>query len=353
LHKTIMMKPTEILREIAYPFTEVASLLAMTMFFLLGSLAGRGGPLGLFLWFVILPPMFRYLLYLLEARAARREAPALDAALFGLAENLWSLIPLILILAVIWAEFLLADRFSPPVAMVFGIGVLLIFPASSAVLAITRSSVQGLNPVAWIQLIRVCGLNYALIFVVMALFVFAVPALLRGLGLPEFVIEMSGFYALFLLFTFTGAVVGRSDAVAMVSIPDSVELTPDEVDLRSDAERARTLSHAYGLISRNDRAGGLAHLQTFIDAAADPACDYRWFFSEMLAWEKKDDALFFAQRYLTYLLDVEADTESLKLIARCRLENERFRPLPTDRERALQVAQRLRHNELVKVLQQV
>jgi len=347
-----MMGPAEILREIAYPFTEMAALLAMIMFFLLGSLAAWGGMYGLFLWVIILPPLFRYLLYLLEARAARREAPALDAALFGLAENLWSLIPLVLILVVIWIEVLLAENVSPTVAMVFGLGFLLILPASSAVLAITRSPVQGLNPIAWIRLIRLCGLNYALIFVVMAFFVFALPALLRAVGLPGFTIEIAAIYSLFLFFTFTGAVTGRTNAVAMVSIADPRELTPDEVETRSDAERTRTLSHAYGFISRNDRAGGLAHLQTYIDASPDPARDYRWFFDEMLNWEGKDDALFFAQRYLTYLLDVDARTDALKLIVRCRLENERFKPLPADRERALQVALQLQHDELVKFLQE-
>ncbi len=347
----VMMKPAEILREVAYPCTEMASLLAMIMFFLLGSLAAWGQLYGLFLWFIILPPLFRYLLYLLEARAARREAPALDAALFGLAENLWSLIPLILIIAVIWGEVLLAKNLSPTAAILFGLGFLLIFPASSAILAITRSPVQGLNPFAWIRLIRSCGPDYALFFVVMAFFVVGEPALLRAVGLPGFTIEIVGIYSLFLFFTFTGAVAGRSNVIAMVSIPDSRELTPEEVETRTDAERTRTLSHAYGFISRNDRAGGLAHLQTYIDASPDPARDYRWFFNEMLNWEGKDDALFFAQRYLTYLLDVDAKTDALKLIARCRLENERFKPLPGDRERALQVALQLQHDELVKFLQ--
>lgn len=344
-----MMKPAEILREIAYPCTEMAALLAMIMFFLLGSLAAWGRLYGLFLWFIILPPLFRYLLYLLEARAARREAPALDAELFGLAENMWSLIPLVLIMAVISGEVLLAGRFSPIVAIVFGLGFLLIFPASTSVLAITRSPVQGLNPIAWIRLIRLCGLDYALIFVVLALFVVVLPALLNAVGLSGFMTEIVGIYALFLLFTFTGAVVGRSNAMAMVSFPDA---SPDEVEARTDVERTKALSHAYGFISRNDRAGGFAHLQTYIDASPYPAHDYRWFFDEMLNWEGKDDALFFAQRYLTYLLDVDAQTDALKLIARCRLENERFKPLPADRERALQVALRLQHDELVKFLQE-
>ena len=346
-----MMKPADILREIAYPFTEMAALRAMIMFFLLGSLAAWGRLYGLFLWFIILPPLFRYLLYLLEARAAHREAPALAAELFGLAENLWSLIPLILIMAVIWGDVLLAKNLSPIAAMFFGLGFLLIFPASSAILAITRSPLQGLNPIAWIRLIRLCGVDYALIFVVMAFFVIGVPALLRAVGLPGFTIEIAGIYSLFLFFTFTGAVAGRSNAVAMVSIADAVELTPDEVGARTDAERTQVLGHAYGFISRNDRAGGLAHLQTYIDASPEPARDYRWFFDEMLNWEAKDDALFFAQRYLTYLLDVDAKTDALKLIARCRLENERFKPLPGDRERALQVALQLHHEELVKFLQ--
>ena len=136
----------------------------------------------------------------------------------------------------------------------------------------------------------------------------------------------------------------------MISIPDPVELSPGEVKSRTDNERTRILRHAYGFISRNNRAGGLAHVRAYIESSPDSAQDYRWFFAEMLKWESKDAALFFAQEYLTYLLDINAQIDAVKLIARCRLENARFLPLPSDRERALNIALQLQHEELAKYL---
>jgi hypothetical protein len=70
----------------------------------------------------------------------------------------------------------------------------------------------------------------------------------------------------------------------------------------------------------------------------------------MLSWESKDAALFFAQRYLGHLLDTNEDVAAMKLIARCRLENSLFRPLPKDRERALDLAKQLGHDDMVRFL---
>ena len=273
----------------------------------------------------------------------------MGAELFGWAENFWSLFPLILIALLIWGAYVLTQYFGQTVALVYALSIALVFPASMAVLGITRTPSQSLNPVALLRMIRLCGLDYVLIFLVPGSVATILMLFVVGV-MPRFVVDMVTFYLGFLLFTFVGAVVGRSGASAMISIPDPVEMTPDEVAALTDAERTRILSHAYGFISRNDREGGFAHIQTYIDASPNPASDYHWFLNEMFEWESTDDALFFAQRYLTYLLDLNAQIDAMKLIGRCRLENSSFRPLLEDRERVLDVARRLQHEELEKYL---
>jgi len=343
------MKPAKLLREVAYPATDMAVFLAMIGFLLIGELAAAAGFLGLFLAIVTVPAFFRYLLYVLEARVSNRTVPPLAVELFGLAENFWSLFPLVLTAVMIWGGFYFAVNASALVALVFGLAIAFVFPASMTVLAITRSPAQSLNPAALFALIRLCGLDYALIFGVIAI-VGMIPALFAAAGLPDFLIDLAGLYVVFLLFSFTGAVAAATGANAMISIPDSLELTADEIESRTTQERASTLSHAYGFISRNDRAGGFAHLQTYIDVAPDAAIEYRWFIDQMLGWETKDHALFFAQHYLKFLLDNDQSVEAMKLIARCRLENPRFRPLAEDRQRALAVARRMQNDAMVEAL---
>ena len=70
----------------------------------------------------------------------------------------------------------------------------------------------------------------------------------------------------------------------------------------------------------------------------------------MQNWESKDEALFFAQTYLGFLLDANEKVSAMKLIARCRLKNSLFRPLPEDRRRALDVATQLGHDDMVRFL---
>ena len=70
----------------------------------------------------------------------------------------------------------------------------------------------------------------------------------------------------------------------------------------------------------------------------------------MLKWESREAALLLAQRYVNWLLPESRDTDALKLISRCLLENPRFRPLPEDIGAALAAAERLGNDELYEYL---
>jgi hypothetical protein len=343
------MKATDVGRELLYPLTDMAIVFAMIFFWLLFGLAQNAGLLGIALLFLTAPAYIRYLLYLLEARASGKSAPVPDLTMFNPADNLWSLTPLILIAAAVWAGILLASKISLFGVMLIGAGALVIGPASVAVLAVTHSPAESLNPAAMVRMVRACGPAY-----------FVVPGVLIAMsglffmlylaGTPLFLIDLGTSYQIVLLFSMTGAVLQAKNVAMQVTIEDPVEPTADDIARDLDHERQKVANHAYGFVSRGNREGGFAHIRQWLDRETAVENAYQWFFHEMLKWESSDPALFFAQEYLGRLLGWQMDNESLKLIARCLHENARWRPLPENRDEAHELATRHGRDDLIKLL---
>jgi putative membrane protein insertion efficiency factor len=126
---------------------------------------------------------------------------------------------------------------------------------------------------------------------------------------------------------------------------------PDEKEVEQlRKERAAVLNHAYGFISRNNRAGGFKHIHDWIERDPDPDDAWSWFFDQMMLWEIKDPAQLFAQQYLTRLLHAGDYPKAVKVITRCRYINESFLPLADDRELAREAAEVCGNDELANTL---
>jgi hypothetical protein len=338
-----------LIKEVLYPLTDMALVLALIVFLLLEILAEAAGLLGIWLVIVIVPAYFRYLLHLLEARANGRNAPSPGIELFNWVENFWSLFPLVLVSLLIWGEYYLISKFPFTVAAIPGVIVLYLYPASMAVLAVTRSPLESLNPATLLVLIRNCGRDYLLIPLVIVTMSFLVWTLDVS-NVSHLLTKAVALYASFLMFTLTGAVLSANGAGISVDIPPPREPDAEQLDADLTQERTRVLNHAYGFVSHENRQGGLQHIYDCIEQEADAAAAYRWFFEQMLKWESTDAALFFAQNYLSWLLARRRDVEVLKVIARCRLENERFMPVPEDRDAVLAAADRQDNDEIREYL---
>lgn len=126
-----------------------------------------------------------------------------------------------------------------------------------------------------------------------------------------------------------------------------VELEDSEATLRN---RDAVLNHAYGFVSRGNRAGGLKHIYLCIADDPNPDHAWAWFHKRMLSWELTDAVLEFSQQYLKRMLYRDESVAAVKLMLRCRLINEMFRPLPEDRPQALIAAEHCRNEELMRVL---
>ena len=343
------MTATDIGRQLLYPLTDMAIVFAMIFYWLLFGLAQNAGLLGIALLFLTVPAYLRYLLYLLEARANGRSAPVPDITMFNPADNFWTLTPLIPIVVTIWAGILLASKISLFGVMLIGAAALVIVPASVAVLAITHSPAESLNPAAMMRMIRACGASYfavpSVLIVMSALFIALYVA-----GVPLFLIDLSTSYQIILLFSMTGAVLHTNNVAMQVAIEDPLEPTADDIARDLNHERQKVANHAYGFISRGNREGGFTHIRQWLENEAAVEEAYPWFFHEMLKWESNDPALFFAQEYLGRLLRSQMDKDALKLIARCLHENTRWRPLPGNRDEVNELAARHGRKDLITLL---
>jgi len=341
------MKPASLFKAILYPVTHSSVFIPVLVFWLLMSFARWGGVLGLFLMFLVIPAVFRYQMILLEARAYGREPAAPDVDFFRWFGNAWTLFPVPVALIAGWGIIAAGDNFGATAAFLALFVVAALLPASFAVLAITHSPVQSLNPVALGRLLRECADTFWIASVTM---VVAGWLMLQAESLPTMLANLVTMLLISSVFSVIGSLIEPYGLMQDVSIPDSLE--PDEGAIAGDLEKARidVLTHAYGFVSRGNREGGFKHITDWIEKDPDVVAAWAWFFEHMMGWEQNEHALFFAQHYIHDMLQHGEKIPALKVIMRCRLVNEQFRPLREDMPAAIAAAESSGNIELATVL---
>jgi hypothetical protein len=345
------MSFNEYLRELTFPARSLGTGIALITFYLLGQLISLAGLLGIWLATMVVPAFFRYLVLLAQARARGIEADPPGIEYFSLIGNGWSLFPVVPVALIIWGSYSIGQSYGAGAAGIFTLGMIAIVPAMMAVLIITQSPLQSLNPAALTTLIRECGPGYW--WAPATLLSLPFIAVLLNKVLPDWLHSMVGLYLVFALFTVTGAVIREKKLMDEVYIDDPVE--PDvEVQIANlEKERVFNLNHAYGLVSRGNREGGLEHIYQWLQTDSEPEKAWDWFFDRMMAWEESRHALFYAQKYLPRLIAQNDPIKVCKLILRCRLVDETFRPLPEDMPAAIEAAELCGNRELANALKRL
>jgi len=344
------MKPASLLKAAVLPIIEPAVLFVLLMFWVLVSIGTSGSVFGLLVLIVCLPPIFRYQMIVLEASAKGQVPPTFDAEFFNWTGSMWTLFPLPVVIVLFALGHYAVDWFGPAGAyavLALASGFL---PASLAVLAITNSPVQSLNPFAIGKLLKATGDS----FWIASVYLLVVCWL--GVAAEQLPNIAGNFVQLFALFSFasvTGTLIEPSGLVYDVDIPDALEAGDDEIAEQLETARAAVLAHAYGFVSRNNREGGFRHIMNWIEKEADAVAAWAWFFDRMLRWEEQQHALFFAQKYVHDMLRHGEKIPALKVIMRCRLVDEQFHPLREDLPAALEAAESTGNIELAAFLKRV
>jgi hypothetical protein len=346
---TINIKPLVVLRALAYPLTESRVLVPLVFFWLLISFASWGGLLGLFLMFLLLPAVLRYQMILLEARArgVTPEVPGIE--FFNWFGNGWTLFPVLLVVFLAWATVAAGNRLG--IAGVISVLVFagIFFPAAIAILAITHSPLQSLNPMALVRVIHKCAAT----FWIATIFLIVVVWLSISLeALPMLLAVLLQLTLSFAFFSLVGSLIRPYGLIEDIELPESAQAGATAIAGNLEKRRGDTLSHAYGFISRGNREGGLKHLFAGIDEDPDPVAAWAWFFERMLAWDDTMPALFFAQHYVHDHLRHGEQVPAVKLIMRCRLIDPQFRPFPGDLVAAIAAAEATDNPSLADDLRQ-
>jgi hypothetical protein len=341
------MTPREFLQELAYPAGSASTVIALTTFVLLFALAEWAGMLGLWLMVVTVPAFLRYLTLIAEARAEGRDAAPPGIDYFSLAGNLWTLFPVIPVLLMAGLVGATGSAFGGAAATILWAGFALVFPALIGVLVITHSPLQSVDPRAMVHFIRGCGGGYWYAPAAAMMFVL-VPMALEFL--PRTIVSLVEVYLLVGFFAVTGAITRGTGLFSEIDLPESAG--PDEEGVTAGLARRRTaaLNHAYGFVSRGNRDGGLEHIYQWLGGDPDPDAAWPWFLQQMLQWEDRFPGLLFAQQYLGRLLETGDQVAAVKLMLRCRLVDEAFRPLSADLPRAIAAAEACNNRELAAAL---
>lgn len=341
-----MMTPKEYLLELAFPARSPTTILAMILFAFLLGLIGLAGILGVWLAFAVLPAMALFLIRVAEARAEDRDVDPPSIESYTPVGNLWALFPALPLIAVAAGARWVRVEYGQPELVTFGILVALIFPAIIGVLMITHSPTQAMNPTALYRFATETGRDY-----LYAAATFAAMFLISVLGVVIPVIGI--FYLIFAFFAVVGAIARGGELVDDVYLPDPVEPEVDDQLARLERQRVTILNHAYGLASRGNRQGALAHIVTWLGRDPDPADGWSWFFEQMLNWEDTLHALYYAQHYVAWLLARGEKVRATKLILRARTYNARFRPANAQMPAAIEAARSCGNEELADALERL
>lgn len=190
------MKAIDLVKAIFYPLTEFSVLVPLVFFTLLLSLAQLAGLLGMLLMIIVFLGAYRYQMTVLEARAQGKAPATPDVESFNWFGDAWSLFPVPLVALIVWGVLLAADYLGSAGALAVLLFAGAFLPASLAVLAITHSPLQSLNPFALGRLLKACGETF---WIASVYLVVSGWLCLQSVTLP---LLLANFVQLFLTFSF-------------------------------------------------------------------------------------------------------------------------------------------------------
>lgn len=357
-NRTILLKPSEFFREFLTPAMVPPVLFALILFYALFEIALLGRIFGLVIALVlaaqlvifVLPALLRYLMVILQARAYGREPEPLDIDLLSWVGNVWTLFPIVHVAAFVYAVFLTGSYFGGAAALGIAVAYAMFLPASLIILAVSHSVLSSLNPVTLFELVKRCGFVYLIgpAFVIAATWlVIRINVYLNIDTLTEFI----GLYLVFASVAIFGGIARPLHLERELDIPMPASIDAATERDRHLLERTAVLNHAYGIVSRGNRAQGLAHLYKALADDPNDEAGWAWFFENMLRWENPEAALAFAQQYVHELLSYGENVKAVKLMMRCRLVNPAFKPRFEDLELAAAAAEECHNEELASFLQ--
>jgi hypothetical protein len=207
----------------------------------------------------------------------------------------------------------------PLLAVVAGV-----FPASAAIMAMTRSAGSALSPSGLAGLIGDLGADYLKLLVVSLLLSAFAALTSRWPWYLGIFAEMISVWTTLGLFVATGATLrAHRDELDLMEGLDDVE----QRELRERQQQwQKTLDRAYASVRSGLPAQAYRTVKELIEAEGDSLEIYQWTFNGMLAWDDSRHAAMLGERFAKRLWDEGRKHDALELAQRCRKLSPSFVP---------------------------
>ncbi len=204
------------------------------------------------------------------------------------------------------------------------LAVLTAFPASAALMGVTRSLVAALNPASMATVIGVLGPTYwKLVAGCVALTVFNVGAeVVLDHGLLLVPADIISVWSVLAFFALTGAAIGqhRDD----FEIPGEHEQRAARDERDRHGEWRKTLDRAYGSIRGGLVPQGYHTIKGLLASEGDSLEIHQWVFNQMAEWENKSHAVQLGERFVARLMAEDRKHNALELVQQCRRLTAKF-----------------------------
>jgi hypothetical protein len=199
-----------------------------------------------------------------------------------------------------------------------------VFPASAAIMAMTRNAGAALSPLAIGSLIGDLGGDYTKLLLVS----FLLSALMTlASGLPWYLgvfAEMVAVWTTLALFLATGATLRAHRAE--LDLMEGVDDAEQREERDRQAQWQAILDRAYASVRSGLPAQAYRTIKELIESDGDSLEVYQWTFNGMLEWDDPRHAAMLGERFAKRLWEEGRKHEALDLAQRCRKLSPSFVP---------------------------
>jgi hypothetical protein len=314
------------------PLTSGSLVAAAAFFGFFLTIIGLAGLFGIWAAFVLVPALWHYChAVLLAAAQGRRTIPTVEIdrlnPLGGWRVTAHFIVFWLFLFMVLYVRPFGEAGFGAALNWAAVLATAFVFPASAAVLAVTSSLEDAMNPRGVARLIGILGPSY---------FGLVVPCAALALAAalaPTYILPRIGFLSLILdnivavwalLATFVAAGIAIRQHRTEFAIPGEVETAAEYAQRLQRREWGNTLNRAYGSIRSGLVAEGYKTLHELSDRHGDSAEILNWLFENMLDWEDRTHALQVGARLIERHMADNDMLAALELLTRCRRLDPKF-----------------------------
>jgi hypothetical protein len=296
------------------------------VFALLLGISAKAGLLGIPLACVLIPWFFKYA-YILFDHVVRGfdEPPTLDIEMVNPFNEQRPLAQLAIAAPLVTAVLWINAAHSHAAAECLAAVVLLLLPASVALLGLDGNLFKAIYPPALVRMVKDLGVLYLAVLAVIAVYALVLAALPRmALWLPlEIALSM---FALLSIFSLLGGVVYERRHALGLETWHSPEQAEERRRLRDLRDSEAVVTESYGLVRVGAHTKAWAMLQAWLDSRKHDTEDYRWLCERVSTWNDSRYANRLTEDYVARLLLLKRTGEALDAVKNRLRSDPTFRP---------------------------